>query len=67
MGISNFAFLSAVLKVFSVNSFFRPVIVIVASFLLTLLLSCSAVEGFGMFWRRVIANIWWKIWFLKGM
>ena len=66
MKISSFAFLSTVVKVSLVNFFFRPVTVIVASFLLTLLISCSVAKGLGIFWRRVMANIRWKIWFWKG-
>ena len=45
------------MKVFLVNSFFKPVTAIVECSLPTRLISCSVVEGFGMFWRRVMANV----------
>ena len=54
------------MKVFLVNLFFRPVTAIVEVSLLTRLISCSVVEGFGMFWRKVMANIALKVLFWKG-
>jgi len=49
------------------NFFFSPVTTIVDFGLLTLFISARVSAGFGMFCRRVMAKIWSKVWFWKGV
>jgi len=49
------------------NFFFSPVTMIVDSRLPILFISWRVSMGFGMFWRRVMAKTWSKVWFGKGV
>lgn len=65
--ISSFAFVSSLMKASCAKCFFSPVMTIVAFGLVTLLSSCSVSAGSGVFCISVNANVWVKVFVLKGV